>query len=243
MENETISRSRRRKKNYISTPENPLRSHHRAAFLSFYHFSFLPLLFLLPLSRVVFYSSFRIPLSLYTCLSKVKLSRPPLLFERQVTTIKMRSDSGEILAKIPPFILISFLSSVSRRSSPTSFGNPYLYESRDSASRGFSPEDYSLGLLSSHCRTLLRVTPVGLSSPFTIPKRSIYNVVTLRGSTATFFSLSSLLSRVRTKDGFLRRLRFPLTVTFADCVGDGANWPLRPDDRASKQFSDKVESL
>ena len=78
---------------------------------------------------------------------------------------------------------------------------------------------------------------MGLSSPFTISKRSIYNVVTLVDRPRLFF-LSFLLSpSSRPHKGWISsRLRFSLTVTFADCVGDGADWSLPADDRRANSF-------
>lgn len=108
---------------------------------------------------------------------------PPFwLFSARVTIAKMRSDSGEILAKIPPFILISFLSSVCT-SSPTSFGNPIYTNPRARTLLEDSPG----GRLYPRIVERFFGSPVGLSSPFTSPKCSIYNIVTLLESAAIFF--------------------------------------------------------
>lgn len=104
------------------------------------------------------------------------------LFSARVTIAKMRSDSGKILAKIPPFILISFLSSVCT-SSPTSFGNPIYTNPRARTLLEDSPE----GRLYPRIVERFFGSPVGLSSPFTSPKCSIYNIVTLLESAAIFF--------------------------------------------------------
>lgn len=104
------------------------------------------------------------------------------LFSARVTIAKMRSDSGEILAKIPPFILISFLSSVCT-SSPTSFGNPIYTNPRARTLLEDSPG----GRLYPRIVERFFGSPVGLSSPFTSPKCSIYNIVTLLESAAIFF--------------------------------------------------------
>lgn len=87
----------------------------------------------------------------------------------------MRSDSGEILAKIPPFVLIS---SPFPNRSATARGNP-VYT---------NPASWTLPsqrmLLSPYCRTR---APRG--SPFNTPKCPIYNVVVaLPRSVAIFFS-------------------------------------------------------
>lgn len=156
---------------------NPLRSTVRAASLSFHYYSSaLFSFFVAPFSFTHSY------LSASLRFSKGSSFPPFWLFSTRVTIAKMRSDSGEILAKIPPFILISFLSSVCT-SSPTSFGNPIYTNPRARTLLEDSPG----GRLYPRIVERFFGGPVGLSSPFTSPKCSVYNIVTLLESAAIFF--------------------------------------------------------
>lgn len=169
------SRSRGGRK-IISTPES-LKIHRSSCF------PFIPLLLfraVFLLCRSFFFYSF---LSFRFSTLLEGSSFPPFwLFSTRVTIAKMRSDSGEILAKIPPFILISFLSSVCT-SSPTSFGNPIYTNPRARTLLEDSPG----GRLYPRIVERFFGGPVGLSSPFTSPKCSVYNIVTLLESAAIFF--------------------------------------------------------
>lgn len=137
-----------------------------------------------PLLSPLFPSPFFLPPSLPLLLhaSRERSSLPfPFPSTRRATTeAEMRSDSGEILAKIPPFLLIS--SPFPNRSQRLEvIPIPKVYT--NSASWTLLPSRRML--LSPYCRTR---APRG--SPFNTPKCPIYNivVVALPRSVAIFFS-------------------------------------------------------
>lgn len=174
MENETIPVPR--KKNYIDARES----------LKIYRLSRLSLS-----SR----SPFIISLWFFFCSSSLNPRLPispgssralrlllPLI-SRRITVSEMRSDSGEILAKIPSFILIS--ASPGWRGPPLSAGNPVYTGSKDGLDDApeDSPENASIPALS-----IVPVAPCGLSSPLTTPICSIYKESPPRSPAIFFFS-------------------------------------------------------
>lgn len=119
----------------------------------------------------------------------------------------MRSDSVEILAKIPSFILISScfpFANVLR--------NPVYTKPGDDSGR-ILPEDTSI--IPRIVDAFLRL-PVAPSSPFNVPKRSIYKAPRPSIVATIFFFLLSFLHKGRISC----RLRVPSYGHFADCTAD-----------------------
>lgn len=167
---------RRRKKNYIDA-WNPLRSASSCSSPCFLSSSSHPLslVFIRQLAGSLFHEG----------------QVPPLTL--QVTLLLMRSDSGEILAKIPPFILISTFSA-----SPDARRQSCLYESSATGRRrGSSPRTPPSSFRRSFRHPVLRQISGSRNAPFIKVlldcRRFFFNAQRMDPSSTGLFVMVTLL--------------------------------------------------